>query len=441
LRKLWLDWQWLIIVILIFGSLALGFAGFWRRASLIGEPISITDAAYLTIQLITLESGSLVAPVPWQLQVSRFLTPVITAYAALFALVILFREQFDLFRLRFWENHILICGFGRRGLLLAKAFKEQGYRVVAIEKDPHEGHIEHYRDLGIVVLIGDARTSTLLLQARAPWAKYVIAVCDDAVNVEIAFRTKELVRMRGTGGLTCFVDIVNLELCRLLREKETASPTVKGFGLEFVNVFELGARALLDEYSPFHGAVNSGKILPHVLIVGVGRFGESLILNMARDWKMTRPDESRLRISLVDRNAIVRARLIQIRQPNLDLVCDLSIHEMEVQSPEFQEANFLFDSDGQCKISFVCVCLDDDAEALSAALALNRQLKAYDHKIPIVVRMTEGEGMATMVPEETTGGEFDHLHAFRLLDKTCKPEMFCMGINEERPLENTCLDK
>ncbi|UCD58019.1 MAG: NAD-binding protein, partial [Candidatus Hydrogenedentota bacterium] len=408
-----------------------GFIGFWIRASLVGETLSVTDTIYLTLQLISLESGSVTAPIPWQLQVSRFLTPIIAAYAAVVALAMLFKERLDLFRLRFWENHIVICGFGRRGLLLAKAFREQGRRVVTIERDPHESHIEHCRDLGIVGFVGDARARASLLQARVPRARYLIAVCNDAVNAEIALRARELVEERERGTLTCFVDIVDLELCRMLREKEIVSHKGAGFRLEFCNVFELGARALLEEYSPFDPVVNDHTTQPHVVIVGVGRFGESLILHAARDWRRIRQDEhSRLRISLIDRTANARLELLRLRHPKLERICDFSIHEMETQSPDFQKGDFLYEPEGLCDISLVYVCLDDDSASLSAALALHRQLKKCDRKIPIVVRMTEGGGLAAMVPEGDISGEFDNVHVFRLLDQTCRPEVLCMGINE-----------
>jgi len=75
-------------------TLVLGFIGFSKLSTSLGENRSFLDIFYLTLQLITLESGAVPGPVPWELEMARFFAPLIAAYAALRALMLIFRQQF-----------------------------------------------------------------------------------------------------------------------------------------------------------------------------------------------------------------------------------------------------------------------------------------------------------------------------------------------------------
>ena len=118
-----------------------------------------------------------------------------------------------------------------------------------------------------------------------------------------------------------------------------------------------------------------------------------------------------------------------MRYPQLARICKLVSHEMDVYSPEFQRAEFLYNSQELCDVDAVCICLDGDSLGLYAGLTLLRQLR--HHRIPIVIRMTEGTGLATLLQGQHSGkGTFDNLHAFRLLDRTCTPDLLLGGTHE-----------
>jgi hypothetical protein len=123
-------------------GLILGYLGFAEYAQTHGQVRSPWDLAYLVLQLITIESGNVAAPVPWQLVVARMLLPLVTGYAAILTLAALFRDQVQQLTLRFARNHVVICGLGRMGLLLAGECNRTGRRVVVIEIDPANPHIE-----------------------------------------------------------------------------------------------------------------------------------------------------------------------------------------------------------------------------------------------------------------------------------------------------------
>jgi hypothetical protein len=102
-----------------------------------GEARSALDPYYRALQLFVLDDSMIVLGpnLPWQLELARFLAPVVAAYTAVIALIAIFHEKYQGFRLRFIRNHVVVCGIGRKGLLLTRGFIERGSKVVAIEKD------------------------------------------------------------------------------------------------------------------------------------------------------------------------------------------------------------------------------------------------------------------------------------------------------------------
>jgi hypothetical protein len=427
----WLDdIKWPLIGFVWLCAIALGFVGFTDYFAALGEQRSSLDIFYLTFQLFTLESGSISGPIGWQLQVARLLAPAMTLYTAIQASAIIFREQFQLVRVRCIRNHIIICGLGRKGLLLAQGFRERLERVVIIEYDENNGMLDRCRKQEVITLIGNAADPDMLRRARIHKASHLISVCgDDGTNAEVAVHARKLVEDRKRRTLSCLVHIVDPQLCNLLRQREIGMGKLDAFRLEFFNVFETGSRVLLEHYPPGGQAPKDQGPRPHMVVVGVGSMGESLVVNAARNWHERQDAAStHLRITLIDREASQKKETLSLRYPSLERVCTLIPIDADIHGPEFQRTSFLFDRRGRCDVTMMYVCLDDESSALAAALTLHERITALE--IPIVVLMTHDAGLATLLQGEKRGGSFRNLHAFGLLDRTCTPEVVLRGTYE-----------
>ena len=406
----------------------LGFVGFARYFSSLDQPRSFGDLLYLTIQLFVLESGAVEGSVSWELEIARFLAPAVAAYTAVLALALLFYERFQLLRLRWIHDHVVICGLGYKGLVLARGFHERGDRVVVIDRDEDNDLLDQCRKLGVTVLIGDAASDEYLSLARVDRAQYLFAVSgDDGANADVAVRAYTHVSKRSSRKLKCFIHIVDPRLCDLLTEQGPAAGKKERFTLQFFNVYDTGARAVLTEYPPFdHGPDEK----PHLLVAGMGHMGESLVVHAAQRWlpRYSATGE-RLRVSIMDRNAKQLVESLVLRRPELETTCELAPLTMEIPSPDFVRGDYLFANDGCCDVTIAYVCLDDDTAALSTALALREKVK--EDGVPIVVRMRHDAGLATLL-----GGlhgddrDFDGPYAFGLLDRTCTPELVLSGTHE-----------
>jgi len=431
MRRFWSRIRWPLVALAALVAFGFGFVGFTEFFLTIREPRSPWDVFYLTLQLFTLESGSISGPVPWQLQVARLLAPVVAGFAAFGALAVLFREHFDRFRTRLFRNHIVICALGRKGLLLAKSLRQRGDQVVIVEEDAENDLIDTARGYGAVVLFGDAREPQVLEKAGVTRASHLVAVSgDDGVNAEVAVSARALVAGRRSTPLSCLAHIVDPHLCTLLRMQEIGRKRTDPLRLDFFNVFESGARSLLGDYPVTGLGPEGGAPVGHVVVAGLGRFGENLILQAARQWQGECTDPSRkIRFTVVDRAADSLTAALSVRYPWLREACELTPVEVDFTAGEFTDPSFLFNAQGNLNVATIFVCVDDDSKGISIALSLHRHVK--NSGVPIVVRMVHGAGLASLFSKDRSGEEeFAGLHAFGLLDRMCNPELLFAGDHE-----------
>lgn len=421
------DHQWLIIGALALASIGLGIVGFRNYWAATGQSRSFWDVLYLTLQLFTLESGSVYGPaVGWELEVARLLAPGIAAIAAVKAFALVFREQLQLFRMRFVRGHVIICGLGRKGLRLARQLRAEGRRVVAIERDEGNDHIVQCRDLGVVVLPGDATDVEMLRKARLGEAACVVAVCgDDGANAEVAVHARELAQRRRNQPLQAVVHITDPQLCRLLVEQELERRHRDPYRLEFFNVFDIGARSWLSLHPATGGPDGRPLPAPHLALVGLGHMGESLLVQAARGWRDAGADGV-FHVTVIDRVATAKVASLCHCYPRLAQACRLTALDMDVASPEFHRGDFLPVRNGT---TVVFICLDNDALGLAAALAIQPRTRSLG--IPVVVRMTGDAGLATLLRgDEAAPGAPPAIQAFSLLDQACRPEQILAGTHE-----------
>jgi K+ transport systems, NAD-binding component len=429
-RSVWASIRWPAIAALFVAAVVLGWIGFDRSMAALGQPGTFSDKLYLSLQLFVLQSGAVLLPVPWQLDVARYLAPAVTAYATVSAVAAVLGEQVSGMRARMSSDHVVVCGLGRLGALLAKVLRAAGYAVVAMESDPQNAAIGECREEGIIVLIGDATDRTLLRTTGVERARLLFAVTgDDGANAEIAIDARKLVDLRTGPPLTCFVHIADDKLGGVLRQLGIATRGGDSFRLEYFNAAQRGAPALLREHPAFDDEGNTSFGPPHMLVVGLGEMGSNLVVQAARRWRsMTATSGRRFRATVVDDKADDHVAALDERYPRLKDACELVARRMDLDSAGFERADFLFGSNGVGAVTSVYVCVGDDAVGLSAALHLRRRLG--DRDVPIVVRTTQQGGVAALLAGERGSDTNGELHVFELLDAVCRPDVLLKGQNE-----------
>ena len=89
------------------------------------------------------------------------------------------------------DGHVIICGFGRIGLMLASELAAAGETFVVVERD--EGRCQEARDLGYLCRHADATDEDVLRAMHVQRAKVLATVLpDDAANVFITLSARSL---------------------------------------------------------------------------------------------------------------------------------------------------------------------------------------------------------------------------------------------------------
>ena len=418
LTRWWRAHRWLIAAVLWVIAIVLGYYGFARYQAAASTPATPLDLAYLTMQLLAMNSGALPGQIPVSLQIARFLIPLLAGYTIILTIFAIFWRQLEELRLRFVRDHVVICGIDIKGSLLAEGFMAREASLVLIDIRADNPALERFRGDQVFCLIGNATDPDLLRRARVERATHLIAVCgDDGVNAAIAVAAEEANGHRRRGTLTCSIHIFDGRLSELVQDHVFLANR-SGFHLEIFNIYQRGARLMWQTYPP---PVTTGRA-PRVLLIGLGQMGESLIVQATYWWRDRQPRlENLLEVTVVDVDTETRLAALLVRHQPLTQVCQLTSIEMDPKSPGFETDIFLtrlqlFD--------IAYVCLEDTAASIQCGLQLEQRLGA----MPIIVRTETDSGLARLLSERRDpANKLANLHAFAVLPNTCTPALIQGG--------------
>jgi hypothetical protein len=412
--------EWTIVAGLALLALILGYLGL--RDVYEDEQYSRTQILYRSLQLFVLESGAVETDsVPLTLEIARILAPAVAAYAAVRAVIALFREQLQLLGHRFrLRGHVIVVGLGTKGARLARAFHDEGRRVVAIEENRQAANIVAVRRHGVHVLIGDARDPAVLAEARLSRARYLVVTAgDDRRNLDILFMAAATVTPRARGAVTAFVHLNDLTLWRRLQARLLATPERPALRPEFFNVTEAAARTLVDRHPPFDaGRQSKGG----VLVVGTGALAQSVVVAAARAWRLGGDPSERLHITIAGSDAPASRAALGAAQPGLASLVALETWPLQVGRLDAEAIAGRGQPEG---FETAYICEDDEAAGLAAALALSERSEAAERIVLAVEDEAAGVGRA-LGPYLVSG----QLELFGVLSSALTPTLLIRGANE-----------
>lgn len=283
---------------------------------------------YQAVQLFVFEFDAVEgAPVPWVLQLARFLAPVATFVAAGFAAI---RTSWWLQRNLRW-GYSIVVGDTAEARAVAEAKRQQSGRAVF---EVPSGDLAALRAAGVrrartVYACGDDRD-------------------DVAANVAAALAA---VSESPDEGPFVYAHVTDPELAVGLRARRLM--TAPGQRVEFFSTDELAAQAhVASESFPATAGVR-------VLVAGAGAFGRAVIVALARRW---RGADARLSVLLVDASATAARQQLLDRWPVVGETCDL----VAIDADHLDE---VLRSPGLERPYRAYICYEDEHVAVRSALA------------------------------------------------------------------------
>jgi voltage-gated potassium channel Kch/predicted Rossmann-fold nucleotide-binding protein len=430
----------LVAFVLALGLGIWGFSLYFHRKGDLATPIDILHAS---LQLFTLNYGFQDPSWPYKwlpvpLEIARLLAPAVAIYSILKGLLLAFRDQVDRFRLSRWSGHVVICGLGVRGHVMAQGFLDRGYAVAAIERDPGNAFIEPLRERGTIVLIGDAAHPGVLRKAAVAHAQYLLCVCgNDGTNVAAASQADRLIREHARRSkqrphLKVLADISDA-IYESVRANEIVDTQESLAQVEFFDLYERAAHEMFDRFPPFQDT----DAQPHILIVGLGRLGKHLIIRAAREWrhrlKVDGKPPRKMTARVVDLDATAQIELLRARCPDITDFCELTATSMDVRSVSFQKGEYLRRIAPGDLPDIAYICLSDDALALPTAVTISEHLREKCARdVEIVVRFYESGGHDAVL--RYAGSQFlvcPRLNAFCMADVASDPDSLVTPTSSE----------
>jgi hypothetical protein len=402
MKPLWRASRPFVVIELALTVVVLGTIGFHHESNDFG------DSLYKAMQLFGF--GGNVSNPDWELQLARFLGPLIVGYAAIRGLIVLFREQLQLLWFRLvLRDQVVVAGLGEVGQHLAVRLSDLGAQVVVVEANPENEKVPSLRDRGISVLTGSAVDPLILERAQVGRAAYLIVSCGrDQVDIEVAMQARRLPTHRGV--LTIFMNLGEPSLWRTIKAPALAEGSARSARLEPFSLLNSAASLMVEEADPF----NEGSEAT-VLIAGDAAISQFLALHVARVWVNadSAPDE-RLRIELVGPGAQGDCNELVERHPELTSVCDVLAVEADVESQAIAERS------GEAAAIFVAH--SDEAHGLASALALRAGTRR--HNVPIVLAVREESGGVA------ESARASGIHPFGIFTRALGVEFLDRGMNE-----------
>jgi len=175
------------------------------------------------------------------------------------------------------------------------------------------------------------------------------------------------------GVLTAFVHLSDMALLRAMKVETLRGSRRKGFRLEFFNPYLTGIRLLLDRHPAFEDGAGTPVPSPQVCVVGDGILATTLILFLAAEWSRARPGEGRLPLLVAGPRAFDFVEELLSIHPRVAEVCNLDPRAEEIESARFQSGAILLSPDVTSTPTKAYIALEDESQALEAALGMHGQ--------------------------------------------------------------------
>ncbi|WP_436527100.1 NAD-binding protein [Actinoplanes sp. HUAS TT8] len=356
-------------------ALVLGYAGLDQYLAGASDPHTRDplNLTYNTLQLFVLGADPLqdAVRIPLALQIARFAAPAVTLYAFFEAGRVLLAAELRRWRARRSRGHVVVCGDTSVARTLAERLHRAGRRVIWVRTRPI-GPLE-LRRRTLLGVQGDARDPDVLRGAAAGHAA-VVYLCtgESAANLAIAAAVSRLAPP-GRSDLAIYAQIHEPDWALTLQARRLGVPDVAAQRLDFFHLDELAVRVLLAR-SPL--LVRPDGSVPRVLVAGDSSLARSLLVELARHWRLhRRVPGSRVEVDFVAPDAARAVEQLARRHPGLRDGCRITTYEEMLFEVISRESRY----------DRAFLCFTDERYGLQVALSEFRLWHAVDGDVVVAV--------------------------------------------------------
>lgn len=419
-----------LFVTLVIISLILGYIGF----SYIRPDYHPLTKVYLSLQLFTLESGSVDKPeiMDMKIQVepgdsgnqsnryelgeekkfeenslgyisynlARYLAALLVFWAAGEAFWALLRKSLFKAQLQRLKNHTIIFGIGNIGSNLAEDFlsgtEKYPGKLVIVEKDKSNEKISHFHSKKARIVIANALDEEYLLRLRADRAKNIIITTGNDIDnfhtlqqINNLYKTNKINKIQGQK-TKITVHIEDPKLKEVLSVHEI----LKIRNAHVFNTNENGARLLAKIFPPdlFRTIKSQDDPTVKILLVGMGNWGYALLRQFIKTCHFV--NGKKTKIHVLEQNITALEEYLENLRAGLNEVIDVNIIKMNLQK-------FCDDLGNQqnkiVNYDAIYICEENETDQVLAVFEIR---KCFGRNIPIVLAKNNKTPIPGIVQEE-----------------------------------------
>jgi hypothetical protein len=359
---------------------AAGTFGFQRHYAELAGPgrTPFGESLYAALRLFSIDfDGDRDRMKPWILEAARWLAPLVFATGLFQLLLEVFRERYELIKIRRAKGHYILCGDSAMIDVLARDLLENGQTVVLVREDPERFEVAELQRNGAMHLSVNPESAGILLIAGLERAKgLVVAMREDRTNVAVAMSA--LRHCLGNGiSLEALIHVDDTQFRDLLQRNEI----LIGDASVRVGVFsqcQIIARLFWEE-TPFELIPKENQLAEsvHLVLPSFRNIGAALALQAARLGHYSNLEPITLHLLSTDSGAEVAGLLH--RYPALDKCCRISEHRLDSEWEFANRAIHLVKALGTTSSVSIFTSFESPADGMQQAILFAESLPSLYH--------------------------------------------------------------
>jgi hypothetical protein len=429
--------QWWIIFITGIFSFLIGSIGFLIDSNF---KISFLNSFYLSAQLFIFQVDFTNRNLNGLIEIARWTAPFTLAFATVRTILIIVREEIEELKLKSFNEHVIICGLGHKGFRLAKDLFKANAKVIIIETNSNNEYINICKEKGMKVIIGNATHNFILNKANVKNAHALFAVADkDDINIAIAIKAFEIKNnisdhimnseLKQNNSvpdikqdqdqsklLRCYVHIGNLKLQSLFKQHYLFKIHDDKFEAIIFNIFDICARETIYDFvmkNYIHTIHHENNPL-HILIVGFGSMGESLMIEAAKMCHFS--NGKKVIITVLDKRAKSKEDKFKLEFLYHKQLKDLIDIKFEKYDAKNIKENELLELQKISPFNIIYICSGNEASRIFVSLNLRNLLS----QIPIRIFMPEKSGFTPLFETGQIFSETQNIEIYNMVDSAYK---------------------
>ena len=254
---------------------------------------------------------------------------------------------------------------------------------------------------GILLIVADATQARILEKAAAHRAEHLFAVTpSDITNIEICVLATQIQRTSDRHHFTVHTHLSEPEINRQIQDYEVHFERLSDdhLTINFFSSNALTARELLARHPVYEYADQAAQDRVHLVIAGFDDLGEAILIEAALVCHYR--DLDRLRCTILDENATIRARDFTARYPQVSSFVDLTFVKADLTDGDAPD--HIKSASKIQAITATILCLKQETQNVALAMELNGLSRRgiINPGLLLVHKKSMGSGFVDMVAQE-----------------------------------------